>query len=407
MPLRFYPGSRTAFHTISYSIVFLGLSLIASPATNAQWSVTPSIAAGLEYDDNPSLNSGLTSITDVFGYALEADASFSYSSPLTDFSFTPRYLGTKYDEFSELDSNDWLLNLDYLYTGERSTFSFRGSYADEAIRRAERSDVDFDVDDPTDIPDDQSGRVLGSENRQRLQFVPDWYYQIGQRSLIRLGANYLDVSYDRSSNTLLADYTDARGLFTFEHDWTQRNTIAVDAYYRENDFARISGKLTGQGITLGIVRNLSENSRFVIKAGIDSTEDEFGSDQTNPIGEISFSHRLRVSRVLAAYRRTISGSGSSELSVRDTISLLLSRGLSDKFTISGGVQAYQTSALDDNAVNNDEQKYLQLRLLFVYNISPTFSIDLDYRYTDLDRELTVTNAESNLVNLWFRYRALQ
>ena len=79
--------------------------------------------------------------------------------------------------------------------------------------------------------------------------------------------------------------------------------------------------------------------------------------------------------------------------------------MTERFSVSAGVHAYQTRGLDKDAINLDEQDYVQFRALFTFNISRVFSVELDYRYTDIDRDISTSNASSNLVNLWFRFRS--
>jgi hypothetical protein len=387
--------------------ITIAAMILTAQSANAQWRVGPSIGVGFEYDDNPSLNSDSIVSSSIRGYGLDVAANITYDSQLTNFALTPRYVGTRYDKSSELDSDDWFIGLGYLYTGERSSFSLRGSYADEAIRRAERFDVDFDVEDPADIPDDGSGRTLGTANRQRTQITPEWSLRTGPRTLIRIGAGYRDVSYDENDVNLLSDYTEARGLAAFEYAWSERNKLTVGGYYRKNEYDRTSSEFSGYGLTLGLVRSLSENTDFVINAGADSTEDDSGIDHTNPIGEISVVRRLQTSRLLAAYRRTISSSGSSELTVRDSITLQLRRDISERFAVSAGIHVYSTSALDSDLIDLNERDYVQLRTNFIYRFTRVFLVDLDYRYIDIDRNVASSGADSNIVNLWFRYRRIE
>lgn len=384
--------------------LFMGaLILLPSPGT-AQWRVVPSIGVGLQYDDNPSLNTSAIPVSSVHGYLIEADASIIYDSPLTDFSITPTVRLSRYDETSDLDSDDYFLDFDYDYTGQRSRFRFRGTYGDESARTAERSGVDFDVEEPGDIPDDDSGRVLTTEKRQRVQLSPQWSYQTGQQSLVRIGASYIDVTYEDRPLQFNTDYEETIGTAGFEYNWSERSAVTLDGYYRENYFDSSGRDFSGYGATTGIKRILSEKTRFILNVGIDSTEDAVGEKQTNPIGEISLVRVMETSRVLVSYRRSVSGSGAGEISVRDSVSLNVTRDLSQKFTIGAGLRAYQTSALDKDSVNFDERDYLQLRVLLTWNLTRDFAVELDYAYTNLDREVLASDAESNVVNLWFRYR---
>jgi hypothetical protein len=388
--------------------IILSVALVFPAVTQAQWDIAPSIGAGYQYDDNPILIGDTTLGDSVNGYLLEADAEILYNSQLTEFSLTPRVLVSRYDEISELDSEDYFVDLDYLYTGQRSRFRVRGYYGDESTRTAERSGVDFNVDDPADIPDDNSGRVLNTENRQRIQLRPFWSYKMGQRSVLRIGANYLDVSYDENIFQFNSDYDQTRATAGADFNYSERSAFTIDGYYRENYFARDDRNYSGYGATVGINRSLTEQSRFIFNVGMDSSEDAAGEKQNNTIGGISYIRNMETSRFLASYRRAITGSGSGVLSVRDSININLTRNLSEKFLISAGVSAYQTEAVDTDTVGDfDERDYIQFRALFGWNLTRVFAIELDYSYTNIDRASLPSDADSNQINLWFRYRALR
>ncbi|MDH3512218.1 MAG: hypothetical protein OER85_15305 [Gammaproteobacteria bacterium] len=407
MSSQFSESSRSAGRTLTTAVmVFAILTLSAVPAA-AQWRMTPSISAGLNYDDNIRLNTNSLLEESVSGWALEGDARISYDTQLAKFSLTPRLRLNRYDGKSELDSDDVFLDFDYIYTGQLSRFQFRGRYGDESVRTAERSNIDFQTDDPADIPADDSGRVFGTENRQRVLLAPSWSYQTGEKSTIRLGVRYLDVAYDETLLSTLRDFTESRGQASFEYESSERNTIGLSGYYRQNEFAGTAGDPTGYGLTLDFNRSLSEKTRFKLGAGFDSTEDSSGTDQSNPIGEISIIHKLQTSRVLASYQRSVQGSGSAEMSVRDSISLNLTRDLSERFSVGAGLRAYQTRALDSGATNFDERDYVQIGGLFIWKLTRAFSVDFDYRHTYSDRSTLASDASSNQATLWFRYRPIR
>jgi hypothetical protein len=376
-------------------------------ATLADWRISPSISAGVQRDDNPALFVRSSFDSSVHGYLLEADANFVYRSPLTEFSLTPKVLVSKYDEFSVLDSDDYFLDFNYNYTGQRSRFRMRGSFGDESTRTAERSGVDFAIDDPDAIPDDNSGRVLSTAHRQRLQLAPVWSSKVGQRSSIRIGANYVDVNYDNSILQFNTDYRQIRGIAGFQFDISERSAVTLEAYFRENQFDEIDTEFSGVGAAIGINRRLSENARFIVNVGIDDSEDDTGGKQTNPIGTISLVRNMQTSRILASYRRTVTASGSGELSVRDSVNVNYTYNFSEKFSIGTGLSAYQNQSLAEDIENFDERDYLQFRMLFSWNLTSVFAIDLDYAYTYIDRSSLPSDADSNLVNLWFRYRAVR
>ncbi|MGA8205474.1 MAG: hypothetical protein WB812_13195 [Woeseiaceae bacterium] len=358
----------------------------------------------MEYDDNASLNANTGSDTSVNGYVVNAGVDFINKSPRSQFTFTPSVLLNRYNE-SDLDSNNYFGNLNYRYTNQRSTFNLWGIYGDETVRTAEQAQVDFNVDDPTQIPGDTSGRTFGTANRQRLQVRPQWSYQAGERSLIEFGVDYFNVNYDQTAATL-SDYDQLTGSAAYSYNYSRTSAFRLSSYYRKNQFDLLDRDLSGYGAALGFGHSISERTRLQINVGMDSTDNGVGNNQNSTIGDISITHRLETSRVLASYRRSVVGSGNGVLTLRDSINLNYTRQVSPRFSFGGGVSAYHSNVLGDNTTNLD-QDYYQLRALLSWNFTRTLSMDLDYRYTNIDRAAQPDAADSNRINLMFRYQGLQ
>ena len=359
----------------------------------------------MEYDDNATLEAGPGLETQVNGYVLDANLRMVNETPVSNFSFVPRVLLNRYDE-SDLDSNNYFADLNYSYTGQRSSFSVWGVYGDESVRTAERAPVDLNVDNPDQIPDDNSGRTFQNENRNRIQLRPQWSYKTGQRSSVELGVDYINVAYDKAASILLSDYDQLTGSASLSYGFSPVSAFRFGGYYRTNHFDVLDRDLTGYGASVGLNHSISERSRFVINVGMDSTEDSLGDNQNNVIGDISLIHDMETSRVLVAYRRSVVGNGNGVLTLRDSFNLTYTRQVTERFSIGGGASAYHSTAVGDNSANLDRD-YLELRALFTWNLTRKVSVDLDYRYTNIDRALQTSSADSNRVNLWFRYTGLQ
>jgi hypothetical protein len=388
-------------HVAFLVIVFL----LHGEDVSAQWRITPSLSVGLEHDSNVALSTISDLDVSASGYLLKADAIFTYKSPVSAFIATPSVRFTRYDELSTLDSNDAFLDVRYGHSGQKHDFAFRAQYSDESTRTAERSDVDFDIEDPGEIPSDDSGRLLLTEKRQRIMLDPKWTYQLGQRSRFVLGARHIDVSYDDRSERLLTltDFQETTGWAAYEYDWTKRNTLIVDAFYRDNRFQRSDNAFSGYGFLIGINRSISEQTEVELKVGNDSTEDVTANRQSNIIGEISFIQLMEKSKIIASYRRSVTGNGTGRISMRDEISLNFTHDLSPRMSINLGVRTYQTEALSDSQSTANNRDYVQFRALFTRNISEVLSVELDYFYTYLNRRILSTYADSNRINLWLRY----
>jgi hypothetical protein len=139
-------------------------------------------------------------------------------------------------------------------------------------------------------------------------------------------------------------------------------------------------------------------------AGFETVENDIGESVRKPVGDVSLTRRLQTITLLAQYRRTISGGGSGTVSSRDEINLNLTRRLNERISAGLGVRAYATNALEGDVVNFDERDYVQLRAQFIWNLSRTWFIDANYRYTFSNRQVIGESANSNEVTVWLSYQ---
>lgn len=383
-------------------------TVLASPnLALANWQTTPSIAVGGHYDDNVRLDAGFSGADEsAEGYAVDAELEFRYLTQITEFSIMPRILVERYSSSSELDTTDEFLDFDLRRQGEKSRFRLRGNYSQESVRRAERLETDFDIEELIEISEDDSGIVLSDEDRQRISVMPEFAHRFTQKSLGGLRLQYVDVSYDAGTGAGLRDFTNSGINVFYEYGLTQRNALLLNAQGHRYD-PNTGADSTGYGLGVGLRRALSDRTTFEINAGIDSTEDDAGNDQENAVGDISVTHRLQTSRFLAAYRRNVAGTGFGDISVRDTLILNFTRELSERSRIGFGIRAYSRESLGGDDQSFVERDYLQFRARYEWNLTRTLYLDLDYRYTDLERSDEPGSENSNRINVWLRYRPVR
>lgn len=383
----------------------LGVVLSATPIAQANWYVSPELGIGVEYEDNPRLSNipGTTS-SDV-SYGAEAQLVLFYNTERTDFKVTPRLRSNWYRDNSDLDSNDQFLTFDFSQAGQKSNFQFRGEYASEATRRAERSDIDFDIDDPDEIPDNDSGGGFENGKRDRLRLSPELSLALTERVDLLFSGEYLDTSYD-SSVTQLRGYTEYGMGASLGYKLTEKDTVSLNAGTGKFELEGSQFDSSTHAFGIGYDRDISERTKFTMLVGSETTEDENGVDQNNPIGELSLTHRYALTRVIASYQRAVSSSGFGGLTLRDSIGLTVSRDMTQKLTLSGGIRSYQTSALDSSNVNFVERNYLQVRGRARWNLTREVSLDFDILYTDNERKAPnqiTASSDSSRIGLWVNW----
>lgn len=386
----------------------LAITLIVgcSSLANADWTVTPVLKAGAESDDNARLDARTDLEVDLSGYLLEASADFYYETERTTFSVEPRFLARFYSDDEAFDSDDLFLRSAYNHQMQSSALGFRVSYDNQAVRTAELSDTDLELEDPDEIDGVESGVVRITGDRQKLRFVPSWSYDFSDVSSVGLELNYYDVSYSDVPQGTLTDYTDTRLDMRYSRALSERTSFLATVGGRKFD----ADDPTRDGITgvaglIGLNTAISETTRLRANIGVEDTEDPNIDLDPNVIGDITLTRRLETIQMFAQYRRSISGSGGAQVTLRDQINVNFSRRLNEKVSVGLGVRAYDIRNVDSNVSSPNERDYVQLRAQFIWYLNPSFSIDTSYRYTVIDRGAALDGAaNSNRINLWFVYQ---
>ena len=379
------------------------LVMITPTAAQAQWTFEPIAKVGVEKDDNATLSIRTDDVRDVTGILYDLNVRFDYRSPITSFFITPQIISRNYSDDPDLDSDDIFVKSVYRRDMQSSMIRVRLEYDDQSARTAERADADLEVDDPGDIPDDDTGRVRFNGRRERIRIRPEWHYEFSNAMSLGVDMMYVDTSYDEELQPFLDDYTDAHLAVSLNRVFTERTTGIILARGRNFKVAEGGSETTGVGLLAGFDSALSQTSTLSALFGIEDADSDISKTDPNFVADVSYRRRLQTVNFLAQYRRSLSASGSGKLSVRDSVNLNLSRLLSEKVTAGLGVRTYQTNSLDD-VLTIDERTYVQLHAQFTWNITTNFSTEFDYRYTFQDRSVLAESANSNQVTVWFAYK---
>lgn len=375
-----------------------------STAGAAEWRLDPILRVAGDYDDNPFLSIRTDVEEDASGTIVEGAARIAYSSERTEFFITPRLRSRQYGSNSDLDSDDQFVDMNWTTRTQSTDIRIRGNYSRESARTGERADTDFDVEDPEDIPDDESGRVGIRDRRERIVISPSILYRLSDVSSVTARISYQDVDYAESFAGILTDYTDTRMNLSYGRAFSPRNTAILRATYRTYESAGGASSVDGYGFNLGFDRRITENTRFRALAGIENTELLDGDTEASWVADVSIYRQLETTTLLAQYRRSINSSGAGQLGARDSINLSFRRDLNDTITAGLGARIYSVGAVSGSSQNFNDQNYVQLQSLLTWNLSEVFSIDAEYRYTFLDRESLGESSNSNEITIWFNYR---
>lgn len=380
-------------------------TLVSTDSVLAQdWRFEPIIKVGGEFDDNATLDPRTDQEADLSGLLLDARASIFHSSPTTSLFVQPRAVVRNYDNDSDFDSEDFFLRSDFLYRAKLSTVGFRANFEEQSIRTGERADSDLEIEDPDDLTNDDTGRVLQSGDRTKWRVSPYWRYQLSNLASIGVDLDYFDAQYDDVFAGVLADYSDARLDLNYRRSLSKVSTWGITLTGRRYDSDNTLGEIDGYGASAVVEHSLSEKTKVRAMIGFEDTDEAGIESDPEVTGSLTVTRNLQTIRLLAQYRRSVNGGGGGTVSVRDSINLNFRRRLSEKISAGLGVRAYQTKNVA-SAATIEDRDYVQLRSTLVWYLTRSFVVEADYRYTVIDRgDVVGGSANSNQVNLWFVYQ---
>ena len=381
----------------------------ATPAL-AQFEIEPILRVAWDYDDNAGMSDRTDEEEQISGVIGEASVDLRNTFDRGLISLRPTFRSRQYEEEANRDSDDTFVDFRSVYNGERNSFRLFADYDRESVRTAELANAELDTEiDPEDIPDDDSGQVSGRERRERMRGAARWSFQLSDVSSIEAGVNHLDVAYgDRPPTSNLFDYTDTRFRLSYARSFSPRLQGVITGTARNYNSERQNADQTGVGVQIGITRDITETTQFRALFGVEDTDTETilptaDSSEQNIVGNVSLVRNLETTRLLVQYRQRIAPSGRGGLTRRDEFNLRFMRDLNDRFTAGLGVRAYTRNTLRGDVA---EQDFVQLRGQVMWRISQAFSMQADYRYTVINRELSGEAANSNQISVWFSWHPL-
>lgn len=383
------------------------ISIVASPSSvQAQaWKFEPVLKAGFVVDDNASLSIRTDDEVNLSGVLLDARADIYYSlSDVTSFFLQPRASIRTYSGESEFDSDDFFLRSTFRHRAQSSTFGFRVNFDQQSVRTGERTDSDLNIEDPDEIPDDDTGLVGLDGDRARWRLSPYWNYQLSNVSSIEVGLDYFNTQYDKVFAGSLVDYSDTRINVSHRRSHSNNTTGIITLTGRRFDPDSSLSDNTGFGALAGFERALSEKTRLIALIGAENTDQSTGQSDVEVVGEVTLTRDLETISMFARYQRAVTGNGSGTVEVRDTLNMNFNRRLNERISAGLGVRAYHASQVGSSSSTSD-RNYVQLQTKFTWYLTKAFVVEADYSYTVLDRSDAVgERSNSNEVGIWFVYQ---
>jgi len=388
---------------------------VASPhsAQSQEWRFEPIFRVGVEYDDNARLSIRTDEEVTLEGFLVDLRADIKYSSAGTSFSLQPRFVSRNYTDDAntdadepDFDSDDFFLRSTFRHQGQSSTFGFRVNFDEQTVRTGERANSDLEIEDPDEITDDDTGRILLIGNRSKWRIAPYWDYQLSNISSIGADLDYFDVQYEDIFAGLLRDYTDTRLNLNYRRAFSDINTGLLTVTARRYDTFDTVDDITGYGLMAGFEHALSQKMRVKAMIGLEDTQRSNLDADPEITGYVTLTRNLETIRMFAQYRRSVNAGGAG-ITIRDSLNLNFRRRLSEKISAGLGIRAYQSKGVR-GSIAIEDRAYVKLQSSFLWYLAASMVIEVDYRYTVTDRSVALGELEvrsnSNQINLWFTYQ---
>ena len=372
--------------------IAIGVALAIAPVVSgaATWVADYSVNANVSYDDNFFMNQ---SEQDTVVYSVRPEASLMYVSPVAKSQLDARVAVNRYSEFGQYDSEDPAFDWKNSYKTQRSAWGFDFGYRENSQRDAAEQDT---------------GVFDSNSTVETLYVSPSASFDVTERDQLGVSINYSERDYD--TNDFSDNDNQTLGL-NWEHRLNEliSTTAMVSISQYDADRVAVSENETEYlQATIGFIYRRSEAMT------INGSVGHFETDRRQ---------RLVLGPALLILDSETTGAlvklGVSYSYEKDVFSFNLSRGLypssqglveeRDSIGLHYEHQFNERSASGINLYWHDTESSLEDRETFTlspfYNYRLTEKLDLQTTYTFRrhDRQLTLTEVESNQIKVGLRY----
>lgn len=395
-------------------IVIAAALLLGSQSAYAAWDMYPSFMAEGGVDDNVRLDSrGEEKATTA---ALEGRLTLRNVSETHSVQAIAALRQTEYFGTDVKGGTTGLVTVNANKRTERINYGFVASYQNQPLLRY-------------GVIDTQSGQVLGSAEsylvnsgvitdnnpdldigfieeqirREAISLSPNIGYQISTRGSIQLSARYNESSYDSTGEALgLEDSKGYGASAQYQYAVSERTTLlsTISADYFKPAESPDSDRYD---LTVGVMRTLTERTRFQFEIGAGRSETDLGSEDTVLVYKASLDHRFERGQLSLYASRDNWPSGYGNVVRTDQLSAELSYALTERWEARVRGQFTTTDSGLDAALSFNDADYANVETRFGYALTPNWKVGGAYRFSWADRQNDPDSAQGNAVFAFLSY----
>jgi len=295
-----------------------------SIAQAAEWKVDAAIKQNISFDDNVKMTE---KAENSLIYALTPTINFSRRTEVSAINAKINYGIQRYLSIKELNRNLQRYDLSGDYLTARSFWKLA---------------LFLSITPARDTAVQDSGNFSSNATKLTRSIAPLVTYQVTERDRLIVSPSYSKVTYSSSD---FSDYNNSRINFSWEHQWTERYSNAVNWFYSTFDSINLGDNITREttsssyGVNLSTTYWWSENLKLSSTLGLRVTESKntLGNrlEKTSGIGFLSdaaANYKGENYSINFNFSRSLVPSSNGQLNEQNRVSLNVNYKITEKLS---------------------------------------------------------------------------
>ena len=386
----------------------VALAVGAAPVGAADWEMNPTLELGYLYDSNyrltpPDLED------EVNGGVLDAQIELRASGPLTTFALIPRIRASYFPDDREDDSDDYFARMDWAYRTQVMRALVRADYSQESVINSEQpsSDIDSGLGQTGGA---DGGFVVFQNRRDLARLQPSLSYEFSQRHRLEVGADALDVTFERQIPGAQTDYRNygVNAGFAFTH--SPRSAVTVRALAARYDIEIEGNSADAYGLEVEWSTNATETIRAFVRGGAQQTmfEDNQltgtpGEDVATWLAGAGLQRSVKLTEFFLDATHSVSPNSSGLVMQRDQLRFRLTHLFTPRVSMFTGVRAIRDDPIASDSLR-PTRNYATGDLGFEWRVLQQLSLvtSINYTWQEFDQDGS-PGSESGSAMLSFVY----
>lgn len=365
---------------------------IPSQALAEKWYFEPNINARIGYNDNIQLSTD--SEIKTYTSDITANAALGFRTNVSDVSITAKMIDRRFDDNAYLNTNNQFLNLKSSYRSGLNLFGLGAGYQRESTRTSE-----FDFS--------------GYSNTNKLKITqsisPYFDRNLTERTSIRIGGNYTDVTYEDAELTGLSDYINKSAYTSLQYRLSERTSL--QAVLSKSLYTSDNTEFDTTSLQFGANHMFSETLSLNVLLGPSSTKTKFVSggveEESSNVGrsiDIGLRKNFELTSLNGSLKSTESAGGEGKMTIRNSLNFSLNHKVSERTTFSLSSTLQQNESGGGRTDPGEDRNYISFEPRLSWKASPWWTITGSYRYRESEYTSSdAGSAKSNAIYINLQY----